>query len=228
MLRTIMFMLLSAVYARNLANIPTPKFNGSLVIPVKLSRPASTRKDGTNTLRANYLAGTLVGTIGVGSPPQAFSILFDTGSSLFWIRSDKCKTSSCQNENTFKASVSKSYKSNGKLAVSSSVTYGDGTTVHCLVNQDQVTIGGMLFANQSICEADSIETTTAASDGIIGIGSPGAQLASADISAGFASANITQISFWYNKNQNLAGNEDGGEIAFGPVNTNRYTGSFQW
>jgi Eukaryotic aspartyl protease len=51
---------------------------------------ATLKKPIVQKLLSNCHNTTLIGTIGIGTPPQFFMVAFDTSNSVTWIPSDKC------------------------------------------------------------------------------------------------------------------------------------------
>jgi Eukaryotic aspartyl protease len=153
------------------------------------------------------------------------NLQFDTGSTGFWVRSALCTSSFCNGKPMFDSSKSSTFVAG---TLTDDFTYGDGTTAHCVTSQDVLTFGSLSIPNQQVCEADSIVTTTAETDGIMGLGPPGGPKAVSDVTESLATANASLVSFWYSKIQDLQGNGDAGEITFGAMNTARFTGPIQW
>ncbi|TYI78064.1 hypothetical protein E1A91_D06G185000v1 [Gossypium mustelinum] len=173
----------------------------------------------------NYMDAQYYGEIGIGTPPQKFTVIFDTGSSNLWVPSTKCYFSvACFFHSKYKASESSTYKKNGKSA---SIQYGTGA-ISGFFSNDNVKVGNLVVKDQEFIEATKEPGVTfmaAKFDGILGLGFK-------EISVGEAVPvwyNMVkqglikdqEFSFWLNRN---VGEEMGGEIVFGGVDPNHYKG----
>ncbi|VFQ88939.1 unnamed protein product [Cuscuta campestris] len=173
----------------------------------------------------NYMDAQYFGEIGVGTPPQKFTVIFDTGSSNLWVPSSKCYLSvACFFHSKYASSQSSTYKSNGKHA---EIHYGTGE-IAGFFSQDDVKVGDLVVKNQEFIEATSEPGVTflvAKFDGILGLGFQ-------EISVG------DSVPVWYNMvNQGLVKDpvfsfwlnrkvkeEEGGEIVFGGADPKHYKG----
>lgn len=94
----------------------------------------------------NYLDAQYYGVISIGTPPQDFGVVFDTGSSNLWVPSKECKLSpACYVHKTFDSDKSSSYHTNGTKF---NITYGSGAVVG-FVGEETVTVAG-LQASQAL------------------------------------------------------------------------------
>jgi cathepsin D len=55
------------------------------------------------------------GLVSIGTPPQSFKLIFDTGSGVLWVPSSKCPSSNkvCQTHNKYNSTKSSTYKADG-------------------------------------------------------------------------------------------------------------------
>ncbi|XP_074276074.1 aspartic proteinase A1-like [Silene latifolia] len=177
----------------------------------------------------NFMGAQYFGEIGVGTPPQKFTVIFDTGSSNLWVPSSKCYLSiACLLHHKYNARRSTSYCKNGKKA---EIHYGTGS-ISGYFSQDHVTLGDLVVENQDFIEATrepSITFVAAKFDGILGLGFQEISVGKAVpvwynmVKQGLVKEPV--FSFWLNRNVD---EELGGEIVFGGVDPDHYKGNHTW
>ncbi|XP_037711125.1 lysosomal aspartic protease [Drosophila subpulchrella] len=133
--------------------------------------PSENTDDYTNEELGNSMNMYYYGEISIGTPPQYFNVVFDTGSANLWIPSAQCLATdvACQQHNQYNASSSSTFVSSGQ---NFSIQYGTGSVTGYLAI-DTVTINGLAIANQTFGEAVSQpgdSFTDVVFDGILGMG----------------------------------------------------------
>lgn len=109
------------------------------------------------------------GEIALGTPPQKFKVVFDTGSSNLWVPSHSCWSIPCWLHNTYKSSESSSFNKNGTCL---EIRYGSGG-VKGFFSNDHVSLGNVQAQNITFGEATTlsgISFIAAKFDGILGMG----------------------------------------------------------
>ncbi|CAG9311465.1 unnamed protein product [Blepharisma stoltei] len=123
---------------------------------------------GNSVPLTNYVDAQYYGPISIGTPPQSFQVVFDSGSSNLWVPSVKCTSIACKIHNTYNSAASSTYVKNGTAI---SIQYGKGA-VSGFISQDTVTWGGYQVKNVLFGEMTSLPGTTwisSKSDGILGM-----------------------------------------------------------
>ncbi|EDW80652.1 uncharacterized protein Dwil_GK11644 [Drosophila willistoni] len=111
------------------------------------------------------------GNIALGTPPQQFRVIFDTGSANTWIPSSNCPRTNvaCQRHRRYNASSSTSHVLDGR---NFSLSYGSGTVTGYL-SKDTLHIAGVEVANisfgQALLQHQSVFSSVTF-DGIVGLG----------------------------------------------------------
>ncbi|XP_066111256.1 renin isoform X2 [Saccopteryx bilineata] len=120
----------------------------------------------------NYLDTQYYGEIGIGTPPQTFKVIFDTGSANLWVPSTKCSPlySACEIHSLYDSSESSSYMENG---TEFTIHYGSGK-VKGFLSQDMVTVGGITVTQTfgEVTELPLMPFMLAKFDGVLGMGFP--------------------------------------------------------
>lgn len=173
----------------------------------------------------NYMDAQYFGDIGIGTPPQKFTVIFDTGSSNLWVPSSKCYFSlPCFFHSKYKSTQSSTYQKNGKSA---EIHYGTGA-ISGFFSQDNVKVGDLVVKNQEFIEATrepSITFLVAKFDGILGLGFQEISVGNSVpvwysmVKQGLVKEKV--FSFWLNRDPNA---EEGGEIVFGGADPNHFKG----
>lgn len=151
MIRGILFCSLLAVSTfAGRVSIPLKKarFNFTEQIIGLIAKYGSNSGDDTISI-SDYMNVQFYGPISLGTPPQTFQVIFDTGSSNLWVPSKDC--SGCSH-NKYDHSASSSYVSNGK---SFDITYGSGSLSGYL-SEETLTFGDINVPSQVFAEVTSL------------------------------------------------------------------------
>ncbi|XP_055439512.1 renin isoform X2 [Bubalus kerabau] len=120
----------------------------------------------------NYLDTQYYGEIGIGTPPQTFKVVFDTGSANLWVPSTKCSPlyTACEIHSLYDSLESSSYVENG---TEFTIHYGSGK-VKGFLSQDLVTVGGITVTQTfgEVTELPLLPFMLAKFDGVLGMGFP--------------------------------------------------------
>ncbi|EJC98134.1 endopeptidase [Fomitiporia mediterranea MF3/22] len=162
----------------------------------------------------------------LGSPPQEFRVILDTGSSNLWVPSTKCRSFGCSKHVKYNSSVSSTYQENG---TDIHIKYGSGD-MEGIVSKDVVTIGDLKIDGQDFAEATKDPGPAFAFgkfDGIFGLG--------------YDTISVNHITppFYSMVNQGLldapvysfrfgSSEDDGGEVVFGGIDESAYSGEINY
>ncbi|KAH0618839.1 hypothetical protein JD844_018335 [Phrynosoma platyrhinos] len=154
-----------------------------------------------------YMDASYYGQISIGTPPQNFLVLFDTGSSNLWVPSIYCNTQACTSHARFNPSQSSTYYTNGQTFF---LQYGSGNLAG-FFGYDTLRLQSIVVTNQEFGLSKNepgANFVYAEFDGILGMAYP--SLASTVCICSQPNAQY------------------GGEVVFGGVDTRLYSGQIYW
>ncbi|XP_072336090.1 pepsin A-like [Scyliorhinus torazame] len=176
---------------------------------------------------SNYMDMSYFGYISIGTPPQSFSVIFDTGSSNLWVASVYCSSPSCENHNKFAPRQSSTYQATNQPLT---IQYGSGSMTGVL-GYDTVTVSNIAVTRQEFGLSKTEPGNSFSNsefDGILGLGYP--SIASSYVTPVFdnmMSENLLQqdlFAFYLSRESG----ESGSEVVFGGIDPYHYTGEINW
>nr|Q9GMY8.1 RecName: Full=Pepsin A; Flags: Precursor [Sorex unguiculatus]BAB11750.1 pepsinogen A [Sorex unguiculatus] len=174
----------------------------------------------------NYMDMEYFGTISIGTPPQEFTVIFDTGSSNLWVPSIYCSSPACSNHNRFDPQKSSTFKPTSQTV---SIAYGTGSMTGVL-GYDTVQVAGIADTNQIFGLSQSEPGSFlyySPFDGILGLAYPSISSSGATPvfdnmwNQGLVSQDLFSVY--------LSSNDQSGSVVmFGGIDSSYYTGSLNW
>ncbi|KAF7695347.1 pepsin A-like [Silurus meridionalis] len=165
------------------------------------------------------------GVISIGTPPQSFQVIFDSGSANLWVPSVYCSSQACQNHNKFNPTQSSTFQTRNQAL---SIQYGTGSMTGYL-GYDTVTVGGIAVQNQifGLSESEAPFMASMTADGILGLAyqSIAAEGATPVFDSMMSQNLVSQdvISVYLSSNS-----QQGSEVLFGEIDASYYTGNIYW
>jgi len=172
---------------------------------------------------SNFMDMQYFGKMSIGTPPQTFTVIFDTGSSNTWVPSVKC--ASCKGHVRYDASKSATYAPRGEYL---ELKYGKGAATGVLT-EDTVILGGKIehavFGEIThIADMEGSEY-----DGLVGLAFETIALGGVRplwlsmVDQGLI--NQSMFSMWLSNRRDLQrGDSVGGMLTFGEPDPNLYEG----
>jgi saccharopepsin len=183
-------------------------------------------KGGHNVPLSNFMNAQYFAEITLGTPPQSFKVILDTGSSNLWVPSTKCTSIACFLHTKYDSAQSSTYKANG---TEFNIQYGSGS-MEGFVSNDVLSIGDLSIKSQDFAEATKepgLAFAFGKFDGILGLA--------------YDTISVNHITppFYEMVNQKLldkpvfsfrigSSEEDGGEAIFGGIDDSAYDGKLHY
>ncbi|XP_062975191.1 pepsin B-like [Elgaria multicarinata webbii] len=179
----------------------------------------------TNSLNTFYF-----GEISIGTPPQNFRVLMDTGSANLWVPSVYCNTEACVNHNKFNPRASSTYSNNGQTFT---LSYGSGSLT-VMLGYDTVQVQNIVVRNQEFGLSENEPSNPfyyASFDGILGMSYPASYVGHVGgdtvMQQMLRQRQLSEpiFSFYFSRQPTV---QYGGELIFGGIDNKLFSGQITW
>ncbi|KAM7054832.1 chymosin-like [Molossus nigricans] len=173
----------------------------------------------------NYLDCQYFGKITIGTPPQEFTVVFDTGSSDLWVPSVYCKSNACQNHHRFDPAKSSTFQDMGEPLT---IQYGTGS-MEGVLGYDTVTVSSIVDRHQTVglsTQEPGDVFTYSQFDGILGLAYPSlASEYSVPVFDNMMNKHLVAQDLF---SVYMSRNGQGSMLTLGAIDTSYYTGPLHW
>lgn len=180
---------------------------------------------------SNYLNAQYFSAITIGTPPQSFKVILDTGSSNLWVPSTRCTSIACFLHSKYDCEQSSTYKSNG---TEFKIRYGSGS-LEGVISNDVVSIGDLVVPDVDFAESTKepgLAFAFGKFDGILGLGYDTISVLHTVppfykmVEQGLLDEPV--FAFYLGTTHGTGADEDGGEAIFGGVDEAHYEGDIYY
>ncbi|KAJ7332987.1 hypothetical protein JRQ81_015167 [Phrynocephalus forsythii] len=176
----------------------------------------------------SYMDASYYGEISIGTPPQNFLVLFDTGSSNLWVPSIYCDSQACSSHARFNPSNSSTYSTSGQTFY---LTYGSGSLVG-FFGYDTLRVQNIAVTNQEFGLSKNEPGANfiyAKFDGILGMAYSSLAVGRATpVFEKMMQENLLSQPLFSLYLSRQPSSQHGGEIIFGGVDTHYFSGQIHW
>uniref|UniRef100_A0A452QH05 Peptidase A1 domain-containing protein n=1 Tax=Ursus americanus TaxID=9643 RepID=A0A452QH05_URSAM len=193
--------------------------------PYSISKKYSNLEKVASEPLTNYLDCQYFGKISIGTPPQEFTVVFDTGSSDLWVPSVYCKSYACRDHHRFDPAKSSTFQNLNKPL---SIQYGTGS-MQGFLGLDTVTVSTIVDSQQTVglsTQEPGNVFTYSEFDGILGLAYPSlASKYSVPVFDNMMQKHLVAQDLF---SVYLARSSQGSMLTLGAIDPSYYTGSLHW